>query len=74
MPGKVGWMECSTSPVLLSSVLKQAFTAAEAKAKLRTLVAQKGPTRILSKGLVQRFSPRSHAGSLRLPSAVQTHG
>lgn len=25
-------------------------------------------------GLLERLSPRDHAGSLRLPSAVQTHG
>ena len=48
--------------------------AALAKAMLWTLVAPKEPTRLLSKGLVQRFSPRAHAGSLRLPSAVQKHG
>lgn len=56
----------------LLPVLKPASTSS--KAMLPTLVVQKESSRILNKGLVQRFSPRSHAGSLRLPSAVQTYG
>ena len=40
----------------------------------RTSAATKGHTWLPVKGLAPRLSPRSLAGSLRLPSAVQKHG